>query len=99
MWVLDHLDDLDADFRVFYRIDDPMSLDGPRFFKLAWRCVAYSGVMARRVEKEQEKAEPQRSATGPAQQRNDGERKVVGSTQVELDIAMPGLFEHAIVEG
>ena len=46
MWVLDHLDDLDADFRVFYRIDDIESLTGPRFLALALRVFAYQGVMA-----------------------------------------------------
>lgn len=49
MWVLDHLDDLDADFRVFYRIDDFEELSGPRFLALAVRAAAYQGVMAARV--------------------------------------------------
>lgn len=49
MWILDHLDDLDADFRVFYRIDDIESLSGPRFIALALRVFAYQGVMAARA--------------------------------------------------
>lgn len=49
MWILDHLDDLDADFRVFYRIDDIESLSGPRFMALALRVFAYQGVMAARA--------------------------------------------------
>lgn len=49
MWVLDYLDDLDADFRVFYRIDDIESLSGPRFLALALRVFAYQGVMAARA--------------------------------------------------
>lgn len=53
MWVLDHLDDLDADFRVFYRIDDVESLSGPRFLALALRVFAYQGVMAARVADQQ----------------------------------------------
>lgn len=51
MWVLDHLDDLDADFRVHYRIEgvgeeEFGSMTGPRFFALASRVVAYGGAMA-----------------------------------------------------
>jgi len=46
MWILDHLDDLDADFRVFYRIDDIEALSGPQFLALALRVFAYQGVMA-----------------------------------------------------
>jgi hypothetical protein len=49
MWILDHLDDLDADFRVFYRIDDIESLTGPRFMALALRVFAYQGVMSARA--------------------------------------------------
>lgn len=56
MWVLDNLDDLDADFRVYYRIDgigdeDFGDLTGPRFFALASRLPLYGGAvtaMARR---------------------------------------------------
>ena len=43
------MDDLDADFRVFYRIDDIESLSGPRFMALALRVFAYQGVMAARA--------------------------------------------------
>ena len=49
MWVLDYLDDLDADFRVFYRVDDIEALSGPRFLALALRVFAYQGVMASRA--------------------------------------------------
>lgn len=53
--MLDHLDDLDADFRVFYRIDDMEVLPGPRFLALALRVFAYQGVMAARVAAQQDK--------------------------------------------
>jgi hypothetical protein len=46
MWVLDHLADLEADFLVFYRVEDIESLTGPRFLSLAMRVFAYQGVMA-----------------------------------------------------
>lgn len=53
---MDHLDDLDADFRVFYRIDDMGSVPGPRFLALAMRVFAYQGVMAARAAERQETA-------------------------------------------
>lgn len=53
--MLDHLDDLDADFRVFYRVDDMEALPGPRFLALAVRVFAYQGVMAARATAQQDK--------------------------------------------
>lgn len=65
--MLDHLDDLDADFRAFFRY--PVAGDAPgigdevfgamsstRFFALAYRSTALSGVMAARVAAEQPEA-------------------------------------------
>lgn len=68
MWVLDYLDDLDADFRVFYRFpSDPSgpgvadeyfgNLTSPRFFLLAERTFAYQGAMAARAMAEKDKQE------------------------------------------
>lgn len=57
-WVLDHLDDLDADFCRFYRLDW-RSLDGPRFLSLAARVVAYGGVVYQQAMKAaQDEPEP-----------------------------------------
>jgi hypothetical protein len=61
--VLDHLDDLDADFRVFYRVDDIEALPGPRFLALALRVFAYQGVMAARAGEQQETTGTQRQGT------------------------------------
>ncbi|MDQ3760970.1 MAG: hypothetical protein M3460_04525 [Actinomycetota bacterium] len=60
--MLDHLDDLESDFSAIHRVDDIHILDGPRFFRLAYRLGAYSGVMAARV------AEQQHRNTTPAGQ-------------------------------
>jgi hypothetical protein len=43
--MLDYVQDLEADFRVFYRIDDLSTLDGPTFLSLAFRTPHYSGAM------------------------------------------------------
>jgi hypothetical protein len=56
MWVVDHLADLESDFSVFHRVDDPLSLPGPEFFRKAFRLSAYSGVMAARVMAAQERS-------------------------------------------
>lgn len=49
MWTVNHLADIESDFSVFHRVDDPLSLSGPRFFRMAHRLPAYSGVLAARV--------------------------------------------------
>jgi hypothetical protein len=56
LWVLNHLADLDADFRAFYRTslsEAEVQWSGPEFFALAHRTTAYQGVMAARIEAEQ----------------------------------------------
>jgi hypothetical protein len=67
VWLLDHLDDLDADFRVFYRITGIGEeifgdLSGPRFFALAFRTIHYRGVMRDRVMSEQIKEDKENSS-------------------------------------
>lgn len=54
IWVVDHLEDIESDFSAFHRVDDPLSLPGPEFFRKAIRLSAYSGVMAIRVHDAQE---------------------------------------------
>lgn len=56
-WVTEHLRDLEADFRVFYRIDDIHDMPSAQFFSLAHRVAAYDGVVTARAVAEQEKAE------------------------------------------
>lgn len=54
-WVLDYLDDLDADFLAIYGIDlDHAEISARRYFALAHRLPAYQGVMAARIEAERE---------------------------------------------
>lgn len=49
MWTVVHLEDIESDFSVFHRVDDPLSLAGPEFFRKATRLSAYAGVLAARV--------------------------------------------------
>lgn len=54
-----------------HRVDDIWSMNGPRFFRLAWRLPCYRGVMRERTLKEQQEREqstpvPQQQAPGYA---------------------------------
>ncbi len=93
--MLNHLDGLDADFRVFYRIDGiadgifPASLTAPRFLALAHRTGAYEGVMAARIAEADREDQPAgNGAQAPAQ-------RAAGVEQVESTPAVlkahPGL--------
>jgi hypothetical protein len=39
------LSDIESDMSAVHRVDDIWSMDGPRFFRLAWRLAAYQGCM------------------------------------------------------
>ncbi|GAA1281547.1 hypothetical protein [Saccharothrix xinjiangensis] len=74
-WVADHLDDLQADFLHIWGIDlDVEAPPGWRFFAMARRTFAYSGVMAARLAEEDRRTAPAppaarapaRPASGPA---------------------------------
>ena len=67
MWVLDYLDDLESDFSVFHRVEDIHSLPGPRFFKLAFRVSAYSGVMAARQMAQEEETTARHGGERPVE--------------------------------
>ncbi|MFF4346813.1 hypothetical protein [Streptomyces sp. NPDC001530] len=92
MWVLDHEDDLDADFLAIYGIDlREQEVDGPRYFALAHRLTAYQGVMAARVDQEQDRTSStttRTSRTQPAQQ-GGSETKEVSLTAFR--VMFPGI--------
>jgi hypothetical protein len=55
MWVLDHLDDLRADFRAIYHItEDIEELEAIQFQRFAYRATAYRGIMRARAENDEE---------------------------------------------
>lgn len=62
MWVVDHLADIESDFSVFHRVDDPLSLAGPEFFRKAYRLPAYPGVLAARVVAQETRSRPDHGA-------------------------------------
>jgi hypothetical protein len=94
MWVLDHLDDLDADFLAIYGIDlEQVDVSAPRYFALAHRLPAYQGVMAARVEEERDEQDQsstttRTSSTQPARQ-GGGENREVSLTAFR--VMFPGI--------
>lgn len=53
-WILDHQDDLDADFLAIYGIDlEQQDIGSRRYVQLAQRVTAYQGVMTARLADEQ----------------------------------------------
>jgi hypothetical protein len=91
--VLDHLDDLASDFNVFHRVPDVSVLDGPTFFRLAWRMPAYEGVMRVRATAAQQDdagsgTMPQ-MAPGRYEEINPGTR-----TALAADPAFASLFSY-----
>lgn len=96
-WVLDYLDDLDADFLAIYGIDlDTAELSARRYFALAHRLPAYQGVMAARIEAEREdrpsraaSSTPTRTSSTSAPERGNGEAVELSLTQFRAQF--PGL--------
>ncbi|MGW2371658.1 hypothetical protein [Kitasatospora sp. NPDC001683] len=90
--MLDHLDDLASDFSVFHRVSDITVLDGPTFFRLAWRMPAYEGVMRVRATAQQEDGD-----TGGMPQMAPGRREEINPgtrTALAADPAFAGLFSY-----
>jgi hypothetical protein len=85
MWVLDHIDDIDADFLAIYHIDlEHDELSARRYFALAYRLPAYQGVLAARQEEARERqphrTTPTRTSSAPATARDDDS----GRTELSL---------------
>lgn len=97
MWVIDHEADVESDLSVFHRVDDPMTLDGPRYFALAVRLAAYAGVMQARIikAKEDERGGQQAPASPAA---STGARPAEKVSRVADDTALAMLAAEGWVE-
>lgn len=99
MWVLDHQDDLDADFLAVYGLDlEQVDISARRYFALAYRLTAYTGVMAARAEEEhderpQASTTPTRTSTAPSPRQGAGESTEVSLTTFRAQF--PGLVSVA----
>jgi len=67
-WLLDHQDDLDADFLAVYGIDlEQRDIGSRRYVQLAQRLAAFPGVIAARIAAEQQDGPAPRPAAAAAQ--------------------------------
>lgn len=93
MWTIEHEADIASDLSAFHRVDDPLSIDGPRYFSLAQRLTAYSGVMgAIAAERERRKREGESGASGAAQGTASAPARV--SEEVALAQLADGWVDH-----
>lgn len=90
MWVLDHLEDLESDFAVFHRVDDPLALPGPEFFRKALRLSAYDGVMTARVVAAQKSSGPGRPASRRTERTEVPLSQVMAQHPDLIDRSTPG---------
>lgn len=85
-----------SDFAVFFRVDEPDMLDGPRFFARAFRLPHYRGVMrdvwiAEANEEEQRTNSPSTGTAAPRQQ----SRENVSESQLAAQLGgAPGWLER-----
>lgn len=105
MWTTEYEADIASDLSAFHRIDDPMTIDGPRYFSLAARLAAYSGVLAARAAKLHEDERKGASgahspAHGGAVARSTPEQPSRISDDAALAmLALDGWAEHEKEEG
>lgn len=84
--MIDYLDDIESDLSRFHRIDDPMKLDSPRYFKLVDRLVYYEGAITAIARAEVEREAPV-TASEPSVQHTPRpqQRQRVGSQARRVD--------------
>lgn len=100
MWTLDYEADIASDLSAFHRIDDPMTIDGPRYFTLAIRLAAYAGVMAARAEKiRQDERDGVSGAHGGAQATSTASTPSRVRDDAALAMLAGGWVEHTVEEG
>lgn len=97
MWIVedDREADIASDLSAFHRIDDPMQIDGPRYFSLAQRLTAYNGVMgAIAAERHRREQEGGRGAHSASQGTSSAPARV--SEEVALAQLADGWLEHNV---
>lgn len=99
LWVLDHQEDIDADFLAIYGLDlEHVEISARRYFALAYRLTAYMGVMAAVTEKERDQRQPtsttptRTSSTAPPSRQGAGETEV---SLTQFRAQFPGLVSVA----
>ena len=96
MWTTEHEADIASDLSAFHRVDDPLSIDGPRYFTLAQRLGAYAGVMAAiYTERQRREREGENGAPSAAPGRSGaGQTSRVSDDAALAMLASEGWAEH-----
>lgn len=96
MWTTEHEADIASDLSAFHRVDDPLSIDGPRYFTLAQRLGAYAGVMAAiYTERQRREREGESGAPSAAPGRSGaGQTSRVSDDAALAMLASEGWAEH-----
>lgn len=97
MWTTEHEADIASDLSAFHRIDDPSTIDAPRYFSLASRLAAYAGVIQARVVAEREESregrhEAHSPASAPSSPADPSRVSDVGALAM---LAADGWVEHS----
>jgi hypothetical protein len=106
---LEYLTDLECDFWVLAGVRDPYTeLSGPQYFQMAYRFVAYKGVMRLRAEAEAEEQRPKQPGEEKYSSRQKSEEEIRAENYAARFGAAgrPGvkstkgaaLFEHSTVK-
>lgn len=90
MAVLDYEADIESDLSAFHRVDDPMTMDGPRYFRLALRLAAYMGVMAARA---QERDQQERPTAAPTARHSHATHPQGQTARVDEDVLFANLSD------
>jgi hypothetical protein len=99
-WVLDHQEDIDADFLAIYGIDLlEQEVSGPRYFALAYRLAAYQGVLAARVDEERDQTSSTTTRThdAPPPRQGSSENREVSLTAFR--VMFPGIVSGGSAGG
>lgn len=92
-WIVDELDDVESDLSAFHRIDDYRTMTSARFFALALRLGAYSGVVQARevARREEERGERPQSTPG-----RTAAAKIKHEASAFAELEADGLLEREV---
>jgi hypothetical protein len=89
-WILDHLEDLECDFQVFFGVRNMYDLPAREFISKAMRMGAYTGVMAARIAAQQHREAE--SGSGPQRAAQSAVRPHEPTGQALTQRTTPGEF-------
>lgn len=95
VWTLEYEADIASDLSAFHRVDDPMTLDGPRYYSLATRLPAYAGILQARVVAEEREREKRDGAPAAGSSIGGSQPQTVSDSAALAMLAANGEAEYA----